>query len=510
MSIGDRAAGLARLAALASAAVGLLVYLANAGALIAYPWDWSPDEGVGLDFARRLLRDPASLYPGRAVPVPDGYGPVTWAVLAPAVAAFESPIHAARGLALAWTLAAAAAAYILIRRRADVCLALVGSVLILVPMKESFRLMVLRPDGLLLALWLWAAVLLLPPRLERGAATLGRRASVAGSIVIVLGVLTKPVMVLLGAPLVLGWFLVDARSAWRLSGLLAGLALTSLLLLQALSGGGYLRVAQLWAGHPYSVAHLASLLGDFAADQAALLLWAGAAALLAWSRGQPPWRDGAAALWLGSALVVPTLAKYGSSSVYLLPLMAATAVLGARLLGAGSSASSTGRAAAVAWVASAVLALGFVAFSRFPLPSREDRATGDVFYGMLREIVHERGRPILVMRPEYAYFHVGQPTELEGSSFFFLTEAHAPGTEAVFRGVAEASYTVVAGSTRFLAKDRALFDSIRRHYVPFAGCHLGFYFGTEPTILLVPKQRPLAFVPVSGARCEKLEASALQ
>lgn len=506
---GPQLAG-ARLVAAATAVVGFVAYLANAAALIAYPWDWSPDEGVALDFARRLLLAPATLYPGRAVPVPDGYGPVTWALLAPVVATFDAPIHAARVVALGWTLAATAAAYVLIRRQADAVSALLGAALILVPMQESFRLMVLRPDGLLLALWLWSAVLLLPPRLERGAARLGWQASVLGAGLIVLGVLTKPVMVLLGLPMVVSWLLVDAKSGWRLARLLAGIGLSTLLLVQVLSGGGYLAVVQLWASHPYSLAHLVGLLRDFALGQAPLLLWAVAAAAWAWSRGRPAWRDGAMPLWLGALLVVPTLAKYGSSSVYLLPLLAATAVLGARLLAAGAGTSASGRARALGAVATAMVALWFVAQSRFPLPSREDRVTGDVFYGTLRGLVRERGGPLLAMRPEYAYFHVGQATELEGSSFFFLTAEHASGTADVFQRVAERGYTVVLGSTRFLAKDRALFDSIRSRYVPFAGCHLGFYFGTEPTILLAPKDRPVAFSAVPGARCERLDASALE
>lgn len=495
--------------AFATAGVCLLVYLANAGALIAYPWDWSPDEGVALDFARRLVRDPASLYPGRAVPVPDGYGPVTWAVLAPVVDAFDPPTHAARLLALGWTLASVAAAYVLIRRRADAGLAILGATLLLVPMKETFRLVVLRPDGLMLALWLWAAVLLAPPRIERGAARLGWREVVLGSLLIVAGVLTKPVVVLLGLPLLLCWFLVDRRSGWRLSAALLALGLASLSLMQALSGGGYLAVAELWTAHPVSAAHMGSLLWAFVSGQAALFAWAAAGAAFAWSRGQAPWRDGTVALGLGSALVVPTLAKYGSSSVYLLPLLAATAILGARWWAAGSGSGASPRTVALAAVATAGIAVGFVATSPFPLPTREDRVTGDAFYSLLRSLVRERGGPILVTRPEYAYFHVGQPTELEGSSFFFLTGAHAPGTDGVYRRVALGSYTIVGGSTRFLGKDRSLFEAIRRGYVPFAGCHLGFYFGTEAVILLAPKHDPVAFVSTPGARCQKLDARAL-
>ena len=44
-------------AALTGAATLLVVgaYLFRAGALVTYPWDWSPDEGLYLDYGRRVF-----------------------------------------------------------------------------------------------------------------------------------------------------------------------------------------------------------------------------------------------------------------------------------------------------------------------------------------------------------------------------------------------------------------------------------------------------------------------
>ncbi len=65
-------------------------------------------------------------------------------------------------------------------------------------------------------LWLWAAVALLPRRLERGADRLTPTRAIGGSALLLAAVLTKPTAVLHGALLVLGWPLVDIRSALAL------------------------------------------------------------------------------------------------------------------------------------------------------------------------------------------------------------------------------------------------------------------------------------------------------
>jgi len=89
-------------AALTATATLLVVaaYLFLAGTLVTYPWDWSPDQGLYLDYGRRVLEDPGSLYPHRAVPFPSAYGPLVPVLLAPLVG-LPRPLEAARLLALA-------------------------------------------------------------------------------------------------------------------------------------------------------------------------------------------------------------------------------------------------------------------------------------------------------------------------------------------------------------------------------------------------------------------------
>ena len=49
-------------ASVAAALVVIVLFARCAAQLVAYPWDWSPDEGLYLDWGRRLVTDPASLY----------------------------------------------------------------------------------------------------------------------------------------------------------------------------------------------------------------------------------------------------------------------------------------------------------------------------------------------------------------------------------------------------------------------------------------------------------------
>ncbi len=153
----------------------VLVYVAYAWELVSYPWDWSPDEGLYLDFARRLLDAPGSLYNERGVPVPAIYGPLFPALLAPVVR-LANPLAAARVLTLAFTLLGALAVGALIRRRAGVLWASAGAALYLAIFDIASWFMLVRIDTPLLALWLWSAVLLLPRELRAGADRLSRAA----------------------------------------------------------------------------------------------------------------------------------------------------------------------------------------------------------------------------------------------------------------------------------------------------------------------------------------------
>ena len=209
-------------AAAAGALFVLAVYVSRARALVRYPWDWSPDEALHLDYARRLLEAPGTLYGHSVVPFPSFYGPLLPLLLSPFVER-EAPLAAARLLNLGWALLAASAVAVLVRRRGGWPWAAAAFALLLAPLDLSFWLMLLRVDAPLLALWLWAAVVLLPDSLAPGAAVLPWRRAVGGSLLLLAAVLVKPTAILHGAPLVLGWLLVDRRSALRLAATLGAL-----------------------------------------------------------------------------------------------------------------------------------------------------------------------------------------------------------------------------------------------------------------------------------------------
>jgi hypothetical protein len=82
------------------------------------------DEGLTLDYARRLLHAPSTLYQKSVVPMPLVYTPLLAAVLVVIVVAFAEPLRAARVVAILWT-AAIAAAYRLVRSRVSTAGAIV-------------------------------------------------------------------------------------------------------------------------------------------------------------------------------------------------------------------------------------------------------------------------------------------------------------------------------------------------------------------------------------------------
>jgi hypothetical protein len=193
-----RALRIARLTAVLVAAVVAAVYLAHAIALARYPWDWSPDEGLFLDYARRLLHAPGTLYGRTVVPIPLVYTPLFVLSLAPLVD-LPHPLQPARLLQVAWTALLVGAAYALVRQRAGRPLAAVTASLVLAPLGISFWYMLVRVDALMIALWTASAVWLLPRRLARGEDRLGRGRLLAGAAVLLAAVLAKPTAALHGA-----------------------------------------------------------------------------------------------------------------------------------------------------------------------------------------------------------------------------------------------------------------------------------------------------------------------
>jgi len=452
-----------------------------------YPWDWGPEEGLALDYARRVFEAPGTLYGREGVPFPLAYTPLLPLLLAPIVRIAEEPLLPARLLALAWTAAAALSLFLLVRGRSGPALGLVAAALVLAPRDFSIWFLLVRVDGLMIALWLGAAVALLPARLERGADALSNARLWTGAALLLASVLTKPTAAVHGAPLVLGWFLVDGRSAWRLTGAMLASGLFAVAALQLATGGGFMWTMQLWGAHPASLALFKFLVSSFVANNGLLIALVVVAIVLAWRRGERPFRDAAWILVLGGLAIVPAMAKVGAWTNYPLPLYCALVVLGARL-----------------WPTTPPLAvlvpaaLGIALLARpFPLPTPADAATSAVLY----DFVRERGRPILATRPDYAYVFVHQPIEVEGSSFPFLAVAGVPGMQKVLDRVRGRHYRVIVAVAYFWPNHPAFVEALEG-YEMAAECTLGYYYGRTVFVMFVPRgegARPPA--PPAGARC---------
>jgi hypothetical protein len=473
-----------------AALVVIAAYLVHASALVSYPWDWSPDEGLFLDYARRVLEDPASLYPHRAVPLPSAYGPLLPVLMAPLVA-LPQPLAAARLMALAWTAAGASAVAALLFRRGAFASAAAGVALYLVPFDMSFWHMLVRVDGPMIALWLWAALALLPRALERGSDALSTRRLASGAALLLASVLVKPTAIVHGAPLVLGWFLVDRRSAWRLVLAMGIAGLATLGALQLATGGGFLWSARLWTLHPAMAGLPAAIAARFSALAWPILALAAATGLAAWAAGGRPWREPATLLVVGGLAIAPMMGKYGATWHYLLPLLAATVVVAGRwgLLLRGWPAAAS------------ALALVLAATRPFPLPTALDEATARAFYGYTQEVQRRSGGPLLATRPEFVYFLAHQPVEIEGSGFVHLAAGGAAGTERVLRGLEERRYALVVW-TWPLPESPRWTAALLRGYERVGACRLGWYFGAPfPSHLAVRRGLDAPFDPPPGTRC---------
>ncbi len=316
--------------ALTASCLVLAGYVVAALSLIGYPWDWSPDEGLYLDYARRLLESPASLHARSFVPFPSAYGPGLPALLAPALAT-RQPLLAARCLMLAAVLVATWAVYALARRHTSRSLALAAAALSLAPFDLTFWHMLVRPDGPVTTAWLLAAMALLPSRLAPTPCRCARMA--VGIALLLASVLTKQTRTA-RAPLVLGWWLSGiaavppaSRSALALCGALV------LVGLQGATAGGYLWVNHVWAFHDWQASQAWLIAREFTGRCWPVLLAAALPLALAARRGSPAQAraDGSLLLLAGALAAAPLTAKFGAWWNYVLPLLPAAAIASARV-----------------------------------------------------------------------------------------------------------------------------------------------------------------------------------
>jgi hypothetical protein len=499
----DRVALLVTAFAIASSVLVLGGYAVRGAVLVAYPWDWSPDEGLSLDYGRRLLESPGSLYARTVSPFPSVWGPFLPLLLAPIVAACREPLAGARLLASAWTAAAVLSVFLLVRRAAPVPLALVAAALALTPFDLSFWYMLVRGDGLMIALWLLACVPLLPSGLGRGADQLSKARIAIGAALMLAAVLTKPTAAIHGAPLVLGWLFVDRRSAVRLWIVLGAVGLATIAVLQWWTGGAFVWVNRLWGLHPAVPGLQPVIWAEFFSRAWPVALFAGLALAVAVAKGRAGslLRDPALLLVAGGLAIIPMTSKLGAWWNYLLPLLPALAVLVGRWWGALARLRPAGwELGQLATGLAAALALLLASTSEFPLPNAEDESTARNFYGYVEQFVARRGGPILATRPDLAYFLVGQPVEIEGTSYEVLAAARAPGTERVLKRLQDAEYTLLIEAWPYPGTGGYL-EAARRGYALAGSCELRFYFGLMRVALYPRFDRQEPLRPTPAARC---------
>jgi 4-amino-4-deoxy-L-arabinose transferase-like glycosyltransferase len=487
--------------ALAASAFVIAAYVLDAAALVAYPWDWSPDEGLYLDYARRLVQSPASLNLKSFVPFPSAYGPGLPALLAPAVLLGSNALAAARLVMLGCALLASWATYTLARQACSRPLSLAAAALALAPFDLTFWHVLVRTDGPMLTFWLLTAVAVLPRQLTRGADALSAQRIALGVAFLLAAALTKQTAVLHGAPLVLGWWWVDRRSAVRLASSLALAGLVVVLALQWATSGGFLWANRVWGLHAWQPAVAVTIVLVFIHAAWPALLVGAVALEIAVRRGAVPQatRDASLLLVVGGLAALPLTGKFGAWWNYLLPLVPALAVVAARATASAWTRST--RRPQPQLVAAAVLALAALVLAltrEFPLPTAEDERTAGVLYGYVRSHTRETGGPILAIRPELAYVVVGQSVEMEGSGYIHIATRHAPGTDLIVRRLASGTYTLAIVSWPMPPDALA---ELSRSYADAGGCSLGYYYGRSWASVF-PRRDVFRPMPsVAGARC---------
>ncbi|MCM2255309.1 MAG: hypothetical protein NDJ94_06515 [Vicinamibacteria bacterium] len=540
---------------MAVACTAFVVFAAFALRLLAYPHDWSPDEGLAFEQAVRLGTDPASLYARSFVPYPAVYGLGLPLLLAPLLWIGADPLLTGRLLAIGWTVAFAGGVYTLVRRGGGRPLALAISALALLPLTLSFWHLVVRPDGLMHALWLLAALPLLPQRLERGADRLDARRITLGCALLFAATLAKPTAVLHGAPLVLGWLLVDVRGFVRLVLALFAVGVAWLGLMQGLTDGGYLWVTLSWSVHHFVPGQTAGILRAFASHTWPAWLLVGAGVASRWRSGGQPWTESAWLLLAGGLAAIPILGKGGATAHYLLPLLTALPLLAGRLFGDHEADGGSGaeerplatepprarapgsawreppdggsgaeerplateppraRAPGSAWreppvrsrLGGALAALAIlISLALHPgnYPTRRDEATARTFYDYVLAHSRDAGRPLLAITPDWPYFLAGQAAVTQGAAFPYLAEANLPGMDGVLRDVQAGRYGAIVTVPDFWPWQERWRAALRERYTMVGACRLGYYYGDFYLYLIfVPQGDDTGFAPPPGTSC---------
>lgn len=482
-----------RAAAVAASTLAIVLLLVQSWRIASYPFDWSPDEGLAHDYGARFRTDPASLYPAGGIPFPDAYGPLLPALLALVTA--EPSIPAGRVLAGLWTLLTAAAAYRLARREGSALVGVVGALAALHPFSIMSWSLLARSDGLMLALWLWSAVCLLPREVGRGADRLDARRLALGGGLLFLSVTAKASAVVHGIPLVLVWAVVDGRSFWRLAGLMGMLGAAWVFALQALTSGSYLASLSSWTYHGHSVEQAAQILRFSLQSDAGGVLALAAAAGLSLRSGLAMRSMNAWVLILGGLATVPMLAKSGAAFNYMLPLVAGLGIAAAQ----GAARLETRRPLAARWIL-AGLAVWFLLAPAPRLPTGEDRRTSAFFYQATGGVAP--GEPILALTPDWLYVARGQAVEMAGASLPQAVAANRPEARTILDRLRATEYRLVVLVPDFWPAGSAYRAALLEHYRLWGACRLGYFYGTGyQHVILVPRNWRAPFDPPADTRC---------
>jgi hypothetical protein len=175
-------------------------------------------------------------------------------------------------------------------------------------------------------------------------------------------------------------------------------------------------------------------------------------------------------------------------------------VLGCRWLSRALPENAPGPRGAIGPALAAAAAIALVATRPFPLPTELDRRTADAFYAFVKEHTRRSGGPILAMRPELAYFVVGQPVEMEGSTFVRLARHNVAGSDRLLQGLRDGRYTLLV-ELHALPETGGYAEAAERNYVHAGGCNLSFYFATAAVHLFTRRDLPLYFTPPADTRC---------
>jgi hypothetical protein len=480
--------------------VALVAFVGPALTLVLYPFDWAPEEGLALDYARRFGSSPETLYPssGTAVPFPLAYTPLFPLLLAPVLDLFAAPFVGPRLVVCALLVCLVIVLRQLIGGTQRT--ALLAIAFAFTNGKMFAYLAIVRVDLPMIVGAFAFLLVVLPAAIDaRDERITWRRAALASAI-LALAMLTKPTAVVYVLPACAAWLVIDRPSAARLA-TACTIALVAVFVgLELVTDGGFGKTMSLWGTHPSLPHRVQTILTTTIAYAWPTLVPVVVILAVAGPLRRALLKDGAVLIALGAFTVLPLVLKAGAFYTYFIPPLLGVAVW----IGRALSLLPTTRARRSAEGAVLVMAL-FCLFARqLPLPDDDDLKTAQAFFGFIETVTSTSDAPIIATRPDFAYVVADHPTEIEGSGFMHLVRAKKPGLDDVIARVARQEYALIVADTVFYAAVPELLVSTRDHYEAVAACALDSVNGLTLVYVFLPQggERPL-FPTGKGIRCQK-------